>query len=573
MKAKCAIVSVVLLVLSSSSFASTTALSSNPKPTHDIAVTKVSASSSCVQGDTVHVVVTVENQGNRRESFEVTLTDATNGTEVGTQLVSLPSKQSLLDNIVDKTFDGENAGDYYGTWVRARGDLNGDNYDDIAITANRIDNNTGRVYVYYGKPNISDIVVDLTLTGEATDNYFGQCVDMGDVNGDGYDDLVVGAWGYNDYDGRVYLYYGGTDFDGTADKIFEGESGLTSWFGARTYLGDVNGDKYDDLAVGAINWGVHNGYERQGRAYIYYGASSTNMDTTCDLTYDGEQISNQDYARVMSIGKDVNGDSYGDIVIAAKYWGNDQGRAYFYYGGNPPDTTPSLTFTGENAGDKFGKYFDVGDINNDNFADIVLGACRYNRGQGRVYIYYGKPRTQMDLDCDLIINGETPAHADFGIGVLIEDIDNDGIADLLVGGDDYPNSTYRGKMYLYYGSSSFDTRCDMTFTGEVINSNFGRLYDAGDLDNDGYPEIVVSAWSYPNRTYQGRAYIYKGGGRSSSKDIAFFWDTTVASSGKHTLKAEISPVSGEEDTADNSMTITVNVKEPSQSVDAPPAKD
>ncbi|MHA2314876.1 MAG: integrin alpha, partial [Candidatus Hermodarchaeia archaeon] len=94
--------------------------------------------------------------------------DYTDPVEIGTKSVTLPSKHSLLDAVADRIFDGEKAGDYYSAWVRARGDLNGDDYADIVIGAPNHNNFRGRVYIYFGGKDVSS-VADLILTGETPD--------------------------------------------------------------------------------------------------------------------------------------------------------------------------------------------------------------------------------------------------------------------------------------------------------------------------------------------------------------------------------------------------------------------
>ena len=82
----------------------------------------------------------------------------------------------------------------------------------------------------------------------------------------------------------------------------------------------------------------------------------------------------------------------------------------------------------------------------------------------------------------------------------------------------------------------------------------------GDFDNDGYGDLVVGGWGYPNGAKQGRVWLYYGGPSKCTGGI-FDWDTTNASIGKHTLKVEIPPVLGEQNTEDNVKTVTIEVKE------------
>ncbi|MFC1634984.1 ankyrin repeat domain-containing protein, partial [Planctomycetota bacterium] len=531
---------------------------------HDVAVTSIEISPSCVKGDIVPVVVTLNDRSATSESFETVLTDVTDRLEIGSQAVGFPSKYySAAD--ADLILTGENRGDYLSVAVVSQGDLNGDGFDDLLLTAPRYGSGNercGRAYLYYGKSDLSSLSVDLILDSEDTSGQFGQDAFFGDVNGDGIDDMVTGDWRYNNSQGRVYLYYGKSGGITTKpDKIFEAESGLSnSEFGFRTVLGDVDNDGCADLAVYADNYGGN----ASGRVYLYYGAPGTSMDTTCDLVFDGDGGVFDSFGRSIIIGEDINGDGYGDLVIGSLGWGGEKGRAYIFLGDKREsmDTVCDLILTGENKGDRFTRYFDVGDINGDKIADMAIGASWRREHEGCVYIYYGHPELANLAVYDAKINGPTTYSA-FGVGVLLADVTGDDVEDLIIGASGYPRGQQWGRVWLYYGGDrSFDMECDMIFDGESRKTNFGRYMDVGDLDNDGCPEIIVGAWAYPDFTAQGRAYVFRGEDRSLSRDTTFKWDTTNASIGRHTLRVEIPPVPGEQKTEDNTKTATIEVKEP-----------
>ena len=193
---------------------------------------------------------------------------------------------SAMDNDVDVTMDGENDGDYFGISVSGAGDVNNDGFGDLIVGAELYSSNTGRAYIYYGGSSM-DNSADVTMTGVGANNYFGYSVSgAGDVNDDGYDDVIVGARGYNSSTGSVYIYYGSNSMDNTPDITMTG-AGTDNHFGLSVSgAGDVNNDTYDDVIVGAYGYGVNN----TGRAYIYYGSSS--MDNTADVTMTGEGTNN-----------------------------------------------------------------------------------------------------------------------------------------------------------------------------------------------------------------------------------------------------------------------------------------
>ena len=116
----------------------------------------------------------------------------------------------VQDTTADIVSDGEAANDYFGVSVSSAGDLNSDGYSDVIVGAYSYGaDNNGRAYIFYGGSS-PDNTADVIMTGEATSNYFGVSVSSaGDLNSDGYSDVIVGANAYNSYTGRTYIYYGG----------------------------------------------------------------------------------------------------------------------------------------------------------------------------------------------------------------------------------------------------------------------------------------------------------------------------------------------------------------------------
>jgi hypothetical protein len=167
-----------------------------------------------------------------------------------------------------KIFNGLNTGDNFGISVSNAGDVNGDGYDDIIIGASNYSSNTGRAYIYYGGLSMSTIA-NVILTGGATNNYFGRSVSTaGDVNGDGYSDVIVGAYGYTTSTGRAYIYFGGAIMNNIADITMTGEATFNLFGISVSAAGDVNGDGFSDVLVGA------NGFNSStGRAYIFLGGA------------------------------------------------------------------------------------------------------------------------------------------------------------------------------------------------------------------------------------------------------------------------------------------------------------
>ncbi|MDD4987049.1 MAG: FG-GAP-like repeat-containing protein, partial [Dehalococcoidales bacterium] len=408
-----------------------------------------------------------------------------------------------MDTTADVTMTGGATGDQLGQGTASAGDVNGDGYNDVIVGAPNVHGagtDRGQAYIYYGGSTM-DNTADITFTGVADNDYFGHRVSSaGDVNGDGYSDVIIGAYGYLSATGRAYIYYGGSSMDNVADITLTGEA-VTDFFGYRvSSAGDVNGDGYGDVIVGAYSYSTYT-----GRAYIYYGGPS--MDNVADITLTGEAIGDYFGIGVSSAG-DVNGDGYGDVIVGAQSYSSGTGRAYIYYGGPSMDNVADITLTGGATSNYFGvSVSSAGDINGDGYGDVIVGAEGYSSFTGRAYIYYGG--SAMDTIADETLTGGAINNS-FGLSVSsVGDINGDGYGDVIVGA--YGYSTYTGRAYIYYGGSAMDTTIDVTFTGGATINYFGAsVSSAGDINGDGYSDVIVGASYYSSST--GRAYIYQGSG-------------------------------------------------------------
>lgn len=131
---------------------------------------------------------------------------------------------AVLDSIPDVIMNDGIQNGFFGSSVSAAGDVNGDGYSDIVIGAYGYNSNRGRVYIFYGG-SVMDSIADKTITGGASNHLFGYSVSTaGDVNDDGYDDLIIGARGYNSNRGRAYVYFGGMVIDTSSVVIMTGEA-------------------------------------------------------------------------------------------------------------------------------------------------------------------------------------------------------------------------------------------------------------------------------------------------------------------------------------------------------------
>ncbi|MFB0516294.1 MAG: hypothetical protein ACETWG_06790, partial [Candidatus Neomarinimicrobiota bacterium] len=270
-------------------------------------------------------------------------------------------------------------------------------------------------------------------------SYVGRVVaNIGDINGDDYNDWALGLRDAADFNtseklGKVYIFFGHAlpTNEQDPDIIFEGEAGGDLFGGSVSSAGDVNNDGYDDVIVGAL--GNDTGGIGAGRAYIYFGGTS--IDNTADVIFTGEAAGDLFGYSVSSAG-DVNNDGYDDVIVGANSndaGGTWAGRAYIFFGGNSMDHTADVIFTGEAAGDHFGgSVSSAGDVNNDGYDDVILGACQNNAGgiyAGRAYIFLGGP--SMDNTAGVIFTGEAAMNYLGGSVSSAGDVNNDGYDDVI----------------------------------------------------------------------------------------------------------------------------------------------
>ena len=400
------------------------------------------------------------------------------------------------DALQRKIFNGLSAGSQFGVSVSSAGDVNGDGFDDVIIGAYLYNSNTGRAYIYYGGLNLNT-TADVVLTGEAASNVFGCSVSSaGDVNGDGYSDVIVGAYGYSSNKGRAYIFYGGASMNNTADIIMTGESNGNDFGTSVSTAGDVNGDGYSDVIAGADLYSSNT-----GRVYIFFGGAS--MNNIADVTMTGAAANNT-FGKSVSSAGDVNGDGFSDVIIGANGYSSNTGRAYIFFGGAAMDNTSDVLLTGEAASHNFGvSVSSAGDVNGDGYSDVICGAYGFNSNTGKAYIYYGG--AGMNSAADVMMTGESTFNF-FGNSVSSAgDVNGDGYSDVIISAFGY--NSFTGKAFVYFGGSSMNNIADITMNEDVVNSYFGiSVSSAGDVNGDGLSDIVIGAYGYGSNT--GRAYFY-----------------------------------------------------------------
>jgi hypothetical protein len=393
--------------------------------------------------------------------------------------------QSLIQSFIETNCNGRGFSNF-GCSVSSAGDVNGDGFDDVMVGANEYNYNQGAAYLYFGG-NTMDSIADIIMYGETSDNYFGESLARaGDLNNDGYDDIIIGAHGYNNKTGRVYVYYGSSIMNSKPDLILTGETSLTDFGISLASVGDVNHDGYDDVIIGAPT------YLSQGRAYIYFGGDRMNNSPDFVMTGNSSELHNENFGRSVSGAGDVNNDGFDDFVIGDKYY------AYIYYGRETLLIRHDLRLTPESMNDNFGRSLSgAGDVNNDGYDDVIIGASSFNSGTGRAYLYFGG--SNMDIVADITFTGSN-LNDEFGNLVFCAgDVNNDGYDDVLI------KKSY-DVLYLYFGGSEMDNISDIQVTAEI--HNLISASSSGDVNNDGYDDIIMASYCYQ---FSGKSWIYFGG--------------------------------------------------------------
>ena len=415
-------------------------------------------------------------------------------------------KQRLL---VTFDFPVGNFGDQLGT-VAGLGDVNGDGYPDWAAGAPGSNEGGGRVYLFWGGPG-ADIQPDVTFNGNLQYPMASAFAGAGDFNGDGYADLILGRSGgsFSALQGQAEIHYGSSSMNTFPDVLLSGDQPDDDFGFSVAGAGDVNGDGFDDVIVGA-RWsdGV---LENSGRAFVYYGGGTA--DAQFDLVLNGEGVPDF-FGHTVSGAGDVNADGFADVLVGAH--GNDAGgsgagRAYLFLGGAPANEVADVVFTGAAPGARLGESVSsVGDWNGDGFDDVILGGSN-SPNPGRAYVYHGG--SPMNNVADLTLNGSNTFES-FGLVVSgAGDVNGDGFGDAIVSAHLSSAAELNGgRAYLYYGGATANAIADHMLNGVRFSGFLGRyVAGIGDVFGDGCDDVIVGAPNetlIPGVTQGGAAYVY-----------------------------------------------------------------
>jgi hypothetical protein len=371
-------------------------------------------------------------------------------------------------------------------------DVNGDGYSDLIAGRNM---GAGQVIVYFGgQPGVLDPVAQSTVVGTPPDELGDSVAAVGDVNGDGFADVMTGDSsvpnGAIQQAGAAFVLFGGpgATLDPTADWILRGTA-TGDRFGRYVWAaGDVNGDGFADVGVRVDGAGTPDA----GAAEIFLGGSGALLDSVTDGTLVGEITTfynNRIGDPIRSAG-DLDGDGICDLVVCAiedETVAELSGRAFIHLG--EPDgfnATPYLTIDGAGMWYLFCSDAAAGDFNRDGFSDLAIGAERGDLGSpGAVYILSGG--VPFDATFDAVIFGATVDDW-FARHVGAFDYDGDGYIDVISGS---PGSA--DTLWLFRGGpGAFDTDFDAVFNEDATLDNFvWGLASPGDYDGDGFYDLIT----------------------------------------------------------------------------------
>ncbi len=431
----------------------------------------------------------------------------------------------------DWMMEGNSEKSDFGFWMDGGGDVNGDGYDDLLVGAPSVSHNfvgEGAVYLYYGGPDGLSLEPDWVAYGAHDSSGFGRCLSIkGDVNGDGFSDILIGSHQHKNTkvnEGKVLLYLGGPDGPDSIPywTMVSGRKGAKLGE-AVVFAGDLNHDGYDEICVGAHGWDDDETLgefgNKAGKFWVFKG-NADGIDPTPIMACVGI-VEDANLGVSMDRAGDVNGDGIDDLHIGGYIFLIGDGMLCTFHGGAAgPDGIPDFMAAGGAMDTSFYavNLSSAGDINGDGYMDVVVGAPRFDANgiyqSGKLHIHYGG-----DGGLDPVI-GWTATGTQYDERWAFNvneagDINHDGYGDLLVGAKYFDNEadSNAGKAELFLGGPKGPQRNPTwTFVGPDSGSTVGNnLCVAGDVNGDGHDDIIVSGNEYTgDLNREGVVYAFYG---------------------------------------------------------------
>ena len=420
---------------------------------------------------------------------------------------------SLAAADADATFSGS-VQSYAGFAVDGAGDTNGDGISELLIGSS----GAGATYIADGTDtgaiNLSTSALATLSSSSGYSNAGSSVAGAGDVDGDGFDDVLVGT----SYGGAAYLAYGplssSLDLEDTG-WVFSNDTTADYASFLVAGLGDIDGDGLADIAIGSPYSSYSGSYAGAvfialGSGELAAGGGELNLDDTEAVIYGGQQAQYLGFS--LDSAGDVNGDGLDDVLVGA---GGQSAQSYIFHGpltGALDILDADVRLTGTSSSFAGRAVSGAGDTNRDGYDDVIIGAYYSGAGAGAAYLFRGPLTGALNvLDADAQLTGISTSYAGYAVSGA-GDIDGDGGSDLLVGAP-YA-SAYAGKAYLVSGTvSGIVSLIDAAaiITGDSGYSWMGAaLAGPGDVTGDGYNDLLIGA-PYAS-AYAGKSYLFHGGG-------------------------------------------------------------
>jgi hypothetical protein len=480
-----------------------------------------------------------------------------------------PSKTSFVRSYIDLAslsptqgfaINGAGGNDKAGAAVNTAGDVDGDGYDDIIMAApyasydsGHRGGGSGEVYVVYGGPSLSTISLSsitqsqgFLIHGATAGAALGSSVSSaGDFNKDGKVDLMVSSITADGTAGVTYIIYGNHtrridldlySFSNLLGVTIHGGNGGDNSGWSINKAGDVNGDGFDDVVIGAPYVST-----TSGQSYLIYGNKSmSDISLCCTLILKFPvpliSVGGTEYLGGSVAGADINADGYSDLIVGSKAGSGTAGAVNIVWGkstfnslnlNSAPIPSQQLLIRGASSGDNAG--FSVncaGDVNGDGFNDIILGAPGVSASAGAAYVVFGKANYTSTIYLSSLPSSQgfsmTGTNPNDKHGYCVSgagDLNNDGFADMIIGAPYASPSgkTSAGLVYVIFGRASLSNivlptiRSIQGFViyGAAAGHNLGiSLSNAGDVNKDSYDDIIIGASGANSNA--GAAYVVYG---------------------------------------------------------------
>jgi hypothetical protein len=460
----------------------------------------------------------------------------------------------------------------YLTPATVLSDLNADGIADMVVGGPRVDSaggDSGAAYVFFGSDAPGGLVdrsaaqADVVVNGEAADDLFGQALTVGDVNGDGNDDLIVAAPLHDAAAtdaGAVYVFHGPLTSSplsaAQASVKLLGQGAVAGdRFGGSVAAGDLDGDGRAELIVGATRHDVGAGagaMSDAGCVYVFRGGPSlVSMGAGQSWLYLGG-LGEEDWTGNAVACGDVDGDRRPDLVLAACLRDTylpplrrDAGEAFVLcarvgFTGRTLVDADAVLF-GEVTGDEFATSLTAGDVDGDGMAEMAFGTPlndALGTNVGRVYLVRGQAAlTSMPAaNADVLLTGQ-PTNESFGMALTVGDMNGDGLEDLVAGA---PMASFThngsGRAFVYLGSDDLTNRvataANVIYNGEPFaDDRCGSLVRVADVNRDGLADVLVSApGSDAGGAGAGRVHVFLGSQTMAGQRSATSDDVTLTGS-------------------------------------------